>query len=203
MAVSSSLRKSIVAGALGAVSVALMFTPAGYIPWLAGASLTVMHVPSIIGAIIEGPWVGMVVGGIFGFTSLFRAATSPQGPIDSFFVNPLVSVIPRILVGLVAWGIFSLFKGKMRPLGAGLAGIVGSLANSILVLGTLVLFGAIPLAVAGSVFVANSIVEAILAAILTSAVVMAWTGMGSGGSRSKLSQEGMEGSELRKRQEKQ
>jgi uncharacterized membrane protein len=189
---SSTLRKAIVAGALGAVSVALMFTPAGYIPWVAGASLTIMHVPAIIGAVMEGPWVGAIAGAIFGFTSLFRAATSPQGPIDTFFVNPLVSVLPRILVGLVAWAVYSLFRGKARALGAAAAGVAGSITNSILVLGLLVLLKAIPLAVATTVFTANSLVEAVLAAVLTSAVVAAWTGIGAQ-AKSRLAKEEEEG----------
>ncbi len=186
---SSSLRKTIIAGALGAVSVALMFTPAGYIPWLAGASLTVMHVPAIIGGVLEGPFVGAIVGAIFGLTSLVRAATSPQGPIDVFFVNPLVSVLPRILVGLAAWAVFSLFRGKFKLAGAAAAGLAGSLTNSILVLGSLVLYKAVPIAVAGSVFVANSLVEAVLAAILTSAVVAAWMGIESGSRKARLADE--------------
>ncbi len=186
---SAGVRKAIVAGALGAVSVALMFTPAGYIPWLAGASLTVMHVPAIIGGVLEGPLVGAIVGGIFGFTSLVRAATSPQGPVDLFFVNPLVSVLPRILVGLAAWAVYSLFRGKFRLAGAAAAGLAGSVTNSVLVLGSLVLYKAIPAAVAGSIFVANSLVEAVLAAVLTAAVVAAWLGIESGSRKARLADE--------------
>jgi len=113
---SSPVRKAVVAGALGAVSIALFLTPFGYIPWLAGASLTVMHVPAILGAVLEGPVVGMVVGAIFGVTSLVKAATAPQGPIDVFFVNPVVSVLPRVLVGLAAWAVSACAFGCLRNL---------------------------------------------------------------------------------------
>ena len=90
MAEISMLRRSVVAGVLSALSIALFLTPFGYIPWLAGASLTVMHA-AIIGAVLEGPVVGIIVGGIFGVSALIKAATAPQGPIDVFFVDPLVS----------------------------------------------------------------------------------------------------------------
>ena len=186
---SSMIRTTIVTGALSAVSIALFLTPFGYIPWVAGASLTVMHVPAILGAVLEGPIAGAIIGGIFGITSLIKAATAPQGPIDVFFTNPLVSVLPRIIVGVVAWAVFKLLGRKKAVLGAAVAAIVGSLANSLLVLGSLVLLGALPLAAAASVFAANSIVEAILAAVLTAGVVAAWKGIGSKSGKARLADE--------------
>jgi uncharacterized membrane protein len=74
------VRKIVVAGALGALSIALFLSPFGYVPWLAGASLTVMHVPAIIGAVLEGPVVGSIVGVIFGVTALVKAARRLKGP---------------------------------------------------------------------------------------------------------------------------
>lgn len=189
MATSSTVRKIVVAGALGALSIALFLTPFGYIPWLAGASLTVMHIPAIIGAVLEGPVVGVIVGGIFGITALVKAATAPLGPIDPFFVNPLISVLPRLLVGLAAWALFKAFRGRHTAVAAAAAGVAGSLTNSVLVLGALVVFGAIPPAVAGTVFVANGLIEAALAAVLTLGVVAAWKGIASRTGRSKLAEE--------------
>ncbi len=148
-----------------------------------------MHVPAIIGAVLEGPVVGIVVGGIFGVTALIKAATAPQGPIDLFFVNPLISVLPRLLVGLAAWAVYKAFGGKVQAVAAVVAGIAGSLTNSVLVLGTLVAFAAIPLAAAGAVFVANGLIEAALAAVLTLAVVSVWKGVESRSGKAKLAKE--------------
>jgi uncharacterized membrane protein len=189
MTAKSNVRKIVVTGALGALSIALFLTPFGYIPWLAGASLTVMHVPAIIGAVLEGPVVGAVVGGIFGVTALIKAATAPQGPIDPFFVNPLISVLPRLLVGLAAWAAYRAFRGRLAALAAAVAGIAGSLANSLFVLASLVLFGAIPPAVAGAVLVANGPIEAALAAILTLGVVASWKGIESRSGKARLAEE--------------
>jgi uncharacterized membrane protein len=185
----SNVRRIVVAGALGALSIALFLTPFGYIPWLAGASLTVMHVPAIIGAVLEGPVVGTIVGGIFGVTALIKAATAPQGPIDAFFVNPLISVLPRLLVGLVAWAVYKAFRGKHEAIAAATAGVAGSLTNSFFVLGALVAFGAIPPASAAAVFVANGPIEAVLAAVLTLGVVAAWKGIESRSGKAKLADE--------------
>jgi len=185
----SSLRKIVVAGVLGALSIALFLTPFGVIPWFAGASLTVMHVPVIIGAVLEGPVVGTVIGGIFGVTTLIRAATAPQGSIDPFFVNPLISVLPRLLIGLAAWAVHRAFRGRLPAAAAVAAGIAGSLTNSFFVLGALVVFAAIPLAAAAAVFVANSLLEAALAAVLTLGVVAAWKGIESRSGKAKLAKD--------------
>jgi uncharacterized membrane protein len=189
MAEKSKVRKIVVAGALGALSIALFLTPFGYIPWLAGASLTVMHIPAIIGAVLEGPVVGTIVGGIFGVSALITAATAPKGPIDVFFVNPLISVLPRLFVGLIAWLVYRAFRGRFTAVAAAAAGIAGSLTNTVLVLGALVLFGAIPPAVAATVAVSNGLLEAALAAVLTLGVVAAWKGIESRTGKARLAKE--------------
>lgn len=189
MARSSPVRKVVVAGALGAVSIVLILTPLGMIPWFAGASLTTMHVPAIIGAILEGPVVGAVVGGIFGVTALVRAATAPNGPVDAFFVNPLVSVLPRLLFPLVAWLVYRAFRGRLVALASAVSGIVATLAHSFLVLGALTLVGALPPATSVAVFAANAPFEAAVAAVLAVAVVSAWKGIEGRSGRSRLADE--------------
>lgn len=66
-----------------------------------------------------------------------------------FFRNPLVSVLPRLLVPLVALGVYLLWK-RFAPrgavsdkVGAAVASAVGSIANTVLCLGMLlVIYGA-------------------------------------------------------------
>ena len=53
------------AGVMGALAIFLGWTHLGFIPWLAGAALTIIHVPVIIGAVLEGPVVGTAIGLIF------------------------------------------------------------------------------------------------------------------------------------------
>jgi len=198
----SNVRRIVVSGALGAVSVVMAITPLGYLPWFGGASLTIMHIPVIIAAVLEGPIAGTAVGLVFGVTSLVKAATAPIGPLDPLFANPLVSVLPRLAIGFAAWGAFKLFRGKLLPLAAGFAGAVGSIVNTILVLLALGLTasgqlsgvlgvetGALP-AVLASIALSNGLVEAAAAAVFTSSVVSAWRGIQSATGRSRLSGEG-------------
>jgi uncharacterized membrane protein len=166
-------RKIVVAGIMAAISCFLGLTRWGFIPWFAGASLTIMQVPVIIGAVLEGPIVGAVIGLIFGVFSLIQAAIAPNGPSDVIFTNPLISVLPRLFIGPVAWLLWNWLK-KWPIAGLILSGIGGSLTNSILVLGAIGLFGLAPWPLILSIFLANSLAEAGLSAILVLAVISAW-----------------------------
>ncbi|WP_028974271.1 ECF transporter S component [Spirochaeta cellobiosiphila] len=173
----SGLRKIVVASVMSAISIIMGITHLGFIPWFSGASLTIMHVPVIIGAILEGPIVGMITGLIFGVFSLIQASIGSTGPIDPYFTNPLISVAPRILIGLATWGAYRLFQGKFEGVAVVVSAIVGSYVNSILVLSALAVFGAIPWAVILGVLAGNSVAEAAAAAIISTAVILAWKGI--------------------------
>ncbi|MCR3956662.1 MAG: ECF transporter S component [Gudongella sp.] len=95
------IRKLTIIGVLGAISVVLGMTPLGFIP-VGPTRATIMHIPVIIGAIVEGPIVGAFVGLIFGMFSIYQAITAPT-PVSFVFLNPLVSVLPRILIGITAY----------------------------------------------------------------------------------------------------
>lgn len=95
------VRKLTIIGVLGAISVVLGMTPLGFIP-VGPTRATIMHIPVIIGAIMEGPIVGGLVGLIFGIFSIYQAITAPT-PVSFVFLNPLVSVLPRILIGITAY----------------------------------------------------------------------------------------------------
>ena len=109
-----STRDIAIAGVLSAIAVLLAVTQVGYIPFFAGVSITVLHVPVIIGAIIAGPTVGTLIGLIFGVSSLVLAAVTPRSPADVFFTDPLVSVVPRLFIGVAAWGVYRLIRHSGR-----------------------------------------------------------------------------------------
>jgi uncharacterized membrane protein len=70
-----------------------------------------------------------------------------------------------------------------------MAGIAGSLTNSVFVLGALLIFRVIAPAVAGAIFVTNGLLEAALAAVLTFGVVAVWKGIESRTGKAKLAEE--------------
>ncbi|MDY5211288.1 ECF transporter S component [Intestinibacter sp.] len=131
-----NVRKMTVIGVLSAISIMMSMLPfIGYIP-IGPTKATIMHIPVIIGAIIEGPVVGATIGLIFGLTSLWNAMTQPT--ITSiFFLNPLVSILPRVLIGVVAYYVYQgIYKISKKVYVSGfMAGLIGSLANTAGVLG--------------------------------------------------------------------
>ena len=178
-----TVRQIVVAGLLGAIAILLGATRLGFIgpfPPLITVGATIMHVPAIIGGVLEGSLVGSLIGGIFGLFSFIQATT----PV---FKNPIVAIVPRLLIGVTAYFAYVGLK-RWNEYGAlAVAGVVGSLTNTIFVLGLAGIFGLIPWA-AMLPIVPQAIAEAIIAAIITVAVVAAWKGIesGAGGGAKKV-----------------
>ena len=119
-------------GMLSAISIILGLTGYGFIP-LPMAKATIMHIPVIIGAILEGPIVGAMVGLIFGLFSMFQNITNPS--LLSFaFMNPLVSILPRVLVGIIPYYLYKYTFKNHQLIRIGLSAAIGSLTNTLGVL---------------------------------------------------------------------
>ena len=189
MATKFTVRKIVIGGALSALSIALVVTGFGFIPFFGLVSFTVMHIPAIIGAILEGPMVGTIVGAIFGVSALIKAATAPLNLYDPTFVNPLISVLPRLFIGVVSWLVYRTFRGRNTTVAVVVAGIAGSLTNTVLVLGSMVIFGAIPFKLAVTITLTNGLLEAAVAAVLTFGVVASWKGIESRSGKARLAKE--------------
>ena len=159
-----SVRQIVIAGILGGIAIFLGATRLGLIPVpnLAG-NATILHVPVILGGALEGPVVGTIVGLIFGVFSFIQAEVP-------FFRNPLVSILPRLLIGVVAWAVFVGLKNVSLDLASAASGVLGSLTNTVGVLGMAVLLGYLPLAAVVPI-VPQALVEAALAAVVTVVVV--------------------------------
>ncbi len=166
-------RKLVITGVMGAISVLLGVTHWGFIPWFGGVSLTIMHVPVIIAAVLEGPIVGAGVGLIFGIFSMIQAAIAPNSPADTWFTNPLLAVLPRLIIGPISYFVWKALK-RVPVVGLIAAGIAGSLTNTILVLGVIGFMGLLPWVVLGGIVVSNGLLEAGVSAFITLVVVAAW-----------------------------
>jgi uncharacterized membrane protein len=175
-----TVRNIVIAGVLGAIAILLGVTRLGYIPVpTAAGNATIMHIPAIIGGIMQGPVVGAIVGLIFGVSS-FLNATVP------LFKDPLVAILPRIFIGVMAWLVYVGIRRKSEYLAVGAAAFIGTLTNTVLVLTMAVIRGYMSTEVAWTVGITNGIPEAIVGTIVTLAVVLAWKQVG-GGRKSKIS----------------
>jgi len=172
-------------------------TNIGMIP-LGFMNATTLHIPVILCAVLLGPKSGMMMGFVFGLISLLTNTFRPNitsfvfSPFSPFYQseygNPffslLICFVPRILIGLVSGLSYNGFKKTKLPslISLGLTGFLGSITNTILVMGGIwLLFGEGYAAakgmavnalggVIGSVVLINGVPEAIVAAILTAAI---------------------------------
>lgn len=186
-----------------AIIVIMAFVPyLGYIN-LVVIKATLIHVPVIIGSIMLGPKKGGFLGFIFGCTSMINNTFNPSllsfafspfysvGEIGGNFWSIVICFAPRILVGVVPYfvyvGLRKLLKEKKSSdwLALPVAGIVGAFTNTLLVM-NLIYFcfseqfaaakGIAMDAVYGAILAiiaANGVPEAIVAAVLTTAVCKA------------------------------
>ncbi|MGO3790128.1 MAG: ECF transporter S component [Enterococcus gilvus] len=139
-----------------AIMIILAVTPLGFIP-IGPINATTMHIPVIIASIVLGPRIGAGLGAIFGVISLARATVviTPMSFVFSpFIANPLtnhgdwraviVAIVPRILIGVVPYfvykGLHRLLKEKVRPVSLFIAGMAGSMTNTILVMNLIFFF---------------------------------------------------------------
>lgn len=185
-----SVRRIAVAGIFSAFTIVLTLIPSlGYIP-IPPFSITTMHIPVIIAAVLDGPLTGAFVGLMFGLSSLYTAATIFSGmPVAPFFLNPLVSVMPRILIGIVAYYVFALLKKLIRNKTVSIVGAAlgGTLTNTVGVLGMIYLLyaqeyveavgattvGKSALAIIFSGAIVNMLVEIVAASLISVPVVLA------------------------------
>lgn len=178
------IRKMVVVSMLAGISIFLGVSGLGFVT-LPAFKLTIMHIPVIIGGIIEGPVVGALVGLIFGLFSMYQNFTAP-GPTSFIFWNPIVALVPRVLVGVVAFYIYKILKNKIKnqKLSIGIAAIAATLVNTVGVLGFTYIFYldkyAEALGISSNIVgttllgigVGNGIPEALLSALITIPVIL-------------------------------
>lgn len=184
---------------MAAIVILLANTPLGMIQ-LPIIKATTVHIPVIIGAILLGPLAGAILGAVFGVCSLISNTMAPT--LLSFAFSPFmsttgllgaakaiwISVGCRILIGVVAGWLWILFKKiKMNKkiyqvIALAITGFVGSMVNTITVMGSIYILFAQQYAGAKEVAItavwglimttvtASGIPEAIAAAILVAVV---------------------------------
>ena len=117
--------------------VIMTFTPLGHLPGV--LAITIVHLPVIVGAILYGPKVGTILSLTMGLASLTKSIIAPTSPLNEFFRNPLISVLPRLMIGISAYFIYKavIKLTRNQTLGIALGALFGSLTNTVCTLGML------------------------------------------------------------------
>lgn len=125
-----------------AILIIQTFVPGiGYIP-IGPVQATIIHVTVIIGASLFGPQTGLILGASWGILRMIKAAIVPD-IMSVVFLNPLVSVMPRMLVGFISGWIAIYLDGKVKDRTKFIiTGVIGSIVNTVTVLGAIYLFSA-------------------------------------------------------------
>lgn len=90
----------------------------GFILLFPGISITIIHIPVLVGVMIVSRKQSLILGFMFGIGSLTAALMRASTPIELAFINPLISVLPRILFAWFAYEIFhflSFVSKKVSP----------------------------------------------------------------------------------------
>ena len=127
-----------------AITMAMGFIPnLGYITIAPGVSLTLIHIPVLVGCCCFGFTRGWLYGLFFGVTSWIAAMQSATG-FNAFLIYPWVSILPRVVFGLVAGLLYSLLgklpKALRGRVGIGLIGFLMTLIHTGLVFLDLYIF---------------------------------------------------------------
>ncbi|MEG0839143.1 MAG: ECF transporter S component [Hydrogenoanaerobacterium sp.] len=189
-------------GLLSAIIFIMGFTPLGSIPLGGPIVATLAQIPVVIGGVLLGTGAGAFLGGVFGFVSLLWFTM--YAPPTAFVFSPFFSVglaqgnmpkailfalgsliicfVPRILIGVVASKLYRALLAKTHSVSkaAAVAGVCGSLVNTLLVLLGILIFFAVPYAqvngniiwvLLGTSVLVNGIPEAIVTPLVTIAIV--------------------------------
>lgn len=107
-------RELVLTSMIGAIIIVLSVIPQlGFITVFPSVSITIVHIPVLVGVMLLDRNSSLVLGLLHGLGSLFAAYTRGATPVDLAFINPLISVLPRILFAYVAYELFRVLK-KMQ-----------------------------------------------------------------------------------------
>ena len=154
-------------------------------------AITFIHVTVIVATLYLGTKAGVIVGGVWGINSLIRAYVMPTSPMYLFVFNsPFVTILPRLLMPLIVGFIsnYILKKITSERVKAMISGVLGSLLNTVLVLGAIVVFRRNEYlsiqdasmetlwTILGGIVLANGVPEMILAGLLVPIILFALKG---------------------------
>lgn len=115
----------------------------GYLP-IPPLNPTYVHVTVIVASIVLGVKEGIIVGGVWGVTRWIFAIVRPQTPLDPIiWTNPVIAVLPRILLGLIAGLLYQLLTKRTKlqvNARIGVTAVIATLSHTIMVLSLIYLF---------------------------------------------------------------
>lgn len=151
MKTKNNTRDIAILGLFIALMAVLAFVPyIGFIPLTPAISLSIVHLPAIVGTLVLGFKKGMILSLAFGILSFIRAFT-PMGVADVTFQNPLIAILPRLFIAPGAYGVYKLMQKLFTSAGKRMAkrsdssdGFIGGISGTIIgMLITIIIFSSL------------------------------------------------------------
>lgn len=167
-------------GVIGALCFVVLLLETQVFAAILPVSPCFLSLPLALSVCLMGDIKQSVGGGlVLGLCSLVLSLIFPQ---FLAFLNPLVSVLPRVLAGLAAYGAYRLFAKIFRKAGKffkdsfslGVGGAVGAISNTVLVVFALYVFRFTGIEDAlATVLSVNALIELVCSAMLVPLIVPA------------------------------
>ena len=175
-------RQLVIAGLLVGITVFLGLSGYGFIP-LFTINATILHVPTIIGAIMVGFFIGL-----FSFIQSFRSPAIMLQFAQQYNVlyGFLICIVPRVTIGFIAWWIYKHIPGRIL-IRATVTSVLTTLLHTGLFLSFFYMLVGAPFAthkgmsldafrmMLEGVAVTNGLPEAALAGVIVAPIVIALT----------------------------
>ncbi len=160
-----STKQITLVGILSALTGVMAATGIGFfsVPNISGA-MTIMHIPTIIAGALGGPIVGGFTGLIFGASSFYYFGASVG-------YNIVIIFLPRILVGILSAYVFKILAKKNIYMASAMAGFIGTVINTIGVIGLILLFNLYPLSALLPILAVNFPIELIVGTIISATIL--------------------------------
>lgn len=145
LTVKKQIRKLTIHSMFIALIAIMGFVPfLGFLPIGAGVSITFIHLPVLLGAVLLSTRSSTLFGLTFGVVSLLVVLTNPTPlPTDLFFINPMISIFPRLIFGLFAGFILTFakrFEGPLQWVAISIGAFIATVFHTVLVLSMLWIF---------------------------------------------------------------
>ncbi len=168
-------------GVFGALIYVLLLLETQVLGTILPISPCFLSLPLAISLSVYGDYKNMFIGGtVLGVCSLLLSLIFPQFIV---FLNPLISVLPRLILGIVAFGVCKLFKWIFKNsksnffksvLPYSLSGMFGAITNTVLVVTMLFIFNFTGIEQAFQTIISfNALIEIISAIILVPVITKA------------------------------
>lgn len=182
----ANVKKLVVYALFMAITLLMGLVPfLGYINITGFAAITIMQIPVILASYFLGYKGGIFFGFMFGVTSLINCFSGSadaiamlilnQGGFSTLFLIVVILFVPRILIGITTRATYDAICrfDRTKALAMGVSAFVGTLTNTIFVLGGLYLFALEPSIEAFGAASANGLFTVLLGVLSSNGLIEA------------------------------